>query len=229
MRIFILKHAKVEGPEYILDLIKRKKYKYKIINIFKNEKLPSMNSFDGLVLMGGPMGIYEEDKYPWLIKEKLFIKNAIKKEKKILGICLGAQLLAECLGGKVTKNKYKEIGWYPVWLTEEAKKHFIFKYLPDKFITLHWHGDTFSIPEGAQRLAWSKACNNQAFISGSNLLGLQFHPEIKIKGLVTFIKNFGRNLKKEKFVSTKKKLIPHKEIVMQNHRILAEIFYKFFN
>ncbi len=137
MRIIVLKHAKIEGPEYILDLIKSKKYKYKITNVFKNEKLPSMNSFDGLVLMGGPMGIYDEDKYPWLINEKQFIKNEIKKGKKILGICLGAQLLAECLGGKVTKNKYKEIGWHPVWLTANAKKHFIFKNLPDRFTTFH--------------------------------------------------------------------------------------------
>ncbi len=226
MRIIILKHAFFESPNYILNLIKRKNIEYKIINIYKNEQLPVVNSFDFLIIMGGPMGVYGTDKYPWLDKEKYFIKESIKKNRKILGICLGAQLIAECLGAKVYKNKYKEIGWFPVYLTEEGKDNFLFKEIPEKFITFHWHNDTFDMPNRAEHLAYSKACKNQAFIYGKNILGLQFHPEITYKGLKAFVDNFKTEIKKEKYVQNKDKLLGEKIIVNQNHNILKNIINK---
>ena len=126
--------------------------------------------------MGGPMNIYEEERYAWLAEEKEFIKKAVYSGKIVLGVCLGAQLISDVLGGLAAKNRHKEIGWFPVRLTEEGQASPIFSALPDRFPALHWHGDTFSIPPGASRMAESDACSNQAFILGK-AIGLQFHLE----------------------------------------------------
>jgi GMP synthase-like glutamine amidotransferase len=217
--IIILKHANFESPYYILNILKRRKIKYEIVNVYKNVKFPDINSFDFLIIMGGPMGVYEERKYPWLKDEKNFIKKSIKKGKKILGICLGAQLIAECLGGKVYKNKYKEIGWFPVYLTPDAKRCYLFKEVPERFITFHWHNDTFTIPDGAIHLAYSQACKNQAFVYGNNIIALQFHPEITRKSLEAFIKN-------ERYVKSKNILIDFKENIDINHKVIESIISK---
>lgn len=224
MKAIIIKHASFEGPDYILDIIKKHNFKYKIVNIYENERLPQLNSFDILIIMGGPMGVYEEEKYPWLTKEKGFIKKAIKQNRKILGICLGAQLIAECLEGKVYKNKYSEIGWFPVFLKKDDKNHNILRSLPEKFITFHWHNDTFALPKGAVHFASSSACKNQAFMFGSDIIGLQFHPEIKLKSLKTFINKFQNDIKIEKYIQEKSKLIPANSILRQNHIIMEKIF-----
>jgi GMP synthase-like glutamine amidotransferase len=144
--------------------------------LFSDEPLPDLSSFDWLIIMGGPMNIYEHERYPWLIKEKEFIRRAIDNGKIVLGICLGAQLISDVLGGKVTRNKFREIGWFPVSLTDDGMNSRIFSVLPERFVALHWHGDTFSIPQGASRTAESEACFNQAFVLG-RAVGLQFHLE----------------------------------------------------
>jgi GMP synthase (glutamine-hydrolysing) len=227
MKIIILKHAFYESPDYILKIIKKKKIDYNIINLYKNEKLPDIRSFDYLIIMGGPMGVYEEEKYPWLKKEKKFIKNAIVKNKKILGICLGAQLLAECLGGKVFKNKYKEIGWFPVVLTQAAKHSYVFKNIPTKFVTFHWHNDTFTLPRWCKHIAYSKACKNQAFIYKNNIIGLQFHPEITKDGLRSFLLNCKQKIIKDKYVQNKEKLSGNKKYILLNNLIIESIFKNF--
>jgi GMP synthase-like glutamine amidotransferase len=145
-------------------------------HLYVGEALPSLANFDWLVVMGGPMNVYEEDKYPWLAMEKSFIREAIDNDKVMLGVCLGAQLLADALGGKVTRNKYKEIGWHTVSSREEAGDSAIFKCLPERFMAFHWHGDTFGIPPGAKWTASSEACANQAF-EYKKAVGLQFHLE----------------------------------------------------
>lgn len=141
-----------------------------------------MHEFDWLLVMGGPMNIYEEDKYPWLSKEKRFIRDAIASNKVALGICLGGQLITDVLGGKVRKNSYKEIGWYPISLTPEGQKSRIFKVLPKKFIALHWHGNMFDIQPQALRTAESDGCSNQAVMLGE-AVGLQFHLELSMDTL----------------------------------------------
>ena len=137
-----------------------------------------MEEFDWLIVMGGPMNIYEEKEYPWLAGEKRFIGKAIEKGKIVLGICLGAQLIADVLGGQVVRNRCKEIGWFPVSLRPEGTESVAFRGFPAKFQALHWHGDTFSLPPGAAMLAESEACPAQAFSSnGGRVLALQFHLE----------------------------------------------------
>ncbi len=124
------------------------------------------------------MNVYEEAEYPWLAAEKAFIAAAIGAGKPVLGICLGAQLIAAVLGGTVSKGPQPEIGWYPVELTPAGRELPLFAGFPDRFTALHWHGDTFSIPPGATHVASSAACANQAFAyDGGRVVGLQFHLE----------------------------------------------------
>ncbi|MBW7477113.1 type 1 glutamine amidotransferase [Paenibacillus oenotherae] len=134
-----------------------------------------LNSIDLLIILGGPMSVYQESLYPWLAEEKRFVEQAILRGKKVLGICLGAQMLAELLGGRVYRHTCKEIGWHRILRTGE--EHPWFKEIPANFHSFQWHGDTFDLPQGARRLAWSDGCANQAFAYDARIVGLQFHLE----------------------------------------------------
>jgi GMP synthase-like glutamine amidotransferase len=166
MRLHSLEHEPFEGLANIEVWAKNRGHSISRTLLFNNEELPDIDDFDWLVIMGGSMNIYEEEKYPWLREEKNFIAEAIAGKKIVLGICLGSQLIADVLGGNVSKNKYKEIGWFPVSLTADAKNSPVFSTLPRKFAAFHWHGDTFKIPPGAVRIAESEGCANQAFEYG---------------------------------------------------------------
>ncbi|PNK61077.1 type 1 glutamine amidotransferase [Psychrobacter sp. FDAARGOS_221] len=157
--------------------------------------LPNIDSFDWLIVMGGPMGVYDGDKFAWLSTEKQFITEAINAGKTVIGMCLGAQLLAECLGAKVGKIDIKEIGWTQLTLTNEGANHSLLKSVPKQFTTFHWHGDGFEIPEGATSLATSEHWPNQGFIYqtdkhkqlGNWLMGWQCHFEVTPDSLQTMI------------------------------------------
>lgn len=138
--------------------------------------LPHPEDFDLLFVLGGPMGIHDSREFPWLTAEKKFIETCIRSGKKIIGICLGAQLIADVLGAGVFRNDSKEIGWHRVNRLPSHKNK-ISDLLPESFMAFHWHGDTFDIPKGAIHLAESEACSNQAFLYDSRVLGLQFHLE----------------------------------------------------
>ncbi len=177
MRIHSLQHVPFEGPAAIQAWAESRGHQLTATRLFEDGGLPHMNDFDRLVVMGGPMNIYEEDLYPWLAREKRFIGEAVAAEKTVIGICLGAQLIADVLGARVRRNPYKEIGWYPIEWTEPARRSAVFGFLPERLVAFHWHGDTFDIPPGATHLARSEACENQAFLYGERVLGLQFHLE----------------------------------------------------
>lgn len=140
------------------------------------------------------MGVYDEEEFPWLMEEKKYIAEAIEKGRKVLGICLGAQLIACALGAKVYPNEEKEIGWFPLYLTEEGKKCRFFEGLSERFTAFHWHGDTFDMPKGAQQLVKSEVCKNQAFTYGNNVLALQFHLEVERENIELLINNCGNEL-----------------------------------
>ena len=147
------------------------------------------------MVMGGPMNIYEYNKYPWLAAEKDFIRAATEAETAVLGICRGAQLLADALGGPVTRAPRREIGWWPVTLTDAGRTIPVFADFPDRFTALHWHGDTFAIPPGATHVASSEACPNQAFaLDGGRVVGLQFHLEETRTALTTLAENAAEDL-----------------------------------
>ncbi len=206
MKIHFLEHEPFEGLGTIEGWAKKKAHSITRTHLFKNEKLPDINDFDWLVIMGGSMNIYEEDKYPWLREEKNFIAQAIAANRILLGVCLGSQLLADVLGGKVSKNQYKEIGWFPVALTKEARDSSIFSSLPDTFSAFHWHGDTFKIPPGAKRMAQSEGCMNQAFESGC-VIGLQFHLEYSKKSIDLMLRNCSDDLVDGKYIQTPDEII----------------------
>ncbi len=177
MVLYYLQHVFFETPAAILEWAKDRNYTIKKTYLYQESKFFDPDSFDILVIMGGPMGVYDEKKFPWLTEEKKFIESAIRKQKKIIGICLGAQLIANVLGANVYKNSYKEIGFFPVKLTNEAKTHNLFNHFPEEFITFHWHGDTFDLPADSIRTFRNNATTNQGFIYNENVVAFQFHLE----------------------------------------------------
>lgn len=187
-----MQHTPFEGPANIEEWAKQNGHSFYSMQAYKDE-LPLLGDFDWLVVMGGPMGVHDEARYPWLKAEKKFIRQSIATGKIVLGICLGAQLVAEALGASVGKNEEKEIGWYPVRLTPESGNALAFQGLPGEFMAFHWHGDTFGIPAGATHVASSEACASQAFELG-RIIGLQFHLECSEESIEMFIKNGGDEL-----------------------------------
>jgi GMP synthase-like glutamine amidotransferase len=178
MRVHWLQHAEHEELGCIAPWLAARKYKVTRTRLHQGDEMPASTDFDWLIVMGGPMNIYEHDRLPWLINEKSLIRDACVKDKKVLGICLGAQLLADVLGGRVTRNQHTEIGWFDVSLTDEGKKSELLTGFATPLPAFHWHSDTFAIPPGSQNLLKSDACVNQAFMAGPRRLGLQFHLEV---------------------------------------------------
>jgi len=149
------------------------------VDIFRGERVPSrIDGFDGLIVLGGPMGVYEEDEYLFIRDEVKLIEDALKKRVPTLGVCLGSQLLAKAAGARVYKSGKKEIGWHDVTLTEDADDDSLFLGLPSTFKAFHWHGDTFDVPPGALMLASSELFPNQVIRVGPSAYGIQFHLEV---------------------------------------------------
>ncbi len=189
MRLHYLQHVSFEDAANIEVWARGQDFTVNATRLDRDEAFPPLASFDWLVIMGGPMNVHEHDRYPWLAREKRFIAEAIDAGKLVLGICLGAQLAADVLGGRVTRNPQKEIGWFPVSLSPEASQSSVFQTLPQRFLAFHWHGDTFSIPPGARHMAESEACRNQAFQYGDRVIGLQFHLDYSLASIEKMIEH----------------------------------------
>ena len=169
------------------------------------------------------MNIYEEEIYPWLVPEKKFIREAIESDKIVIGFCLGSQLIANTLGAKVTSNKDKEIGWFPILLTDEAKNTPIFQNQVLNFSVFHWHGDTFSLPKNSIKLASSKGCNNQAFLYNDKVLGLQFHLEVTAGSLHEMIKNEETELQDGNYIQSAQEIKDNAHFISQCNNFLENI------
>ncbi len=207
MQIHYLQHVNFEGPGIILNWVKQKKHNISSTKFYLNESLPDISSFDFLIIMGGPMNIYDERTFPYLSEEKLFIKEAIKKGIPVLGICLGAQLIADVLGAKIKKNKEKEIGWFPISTTKNSYDNELKKIITTNNPVFHWHGDTFEIPNGAIRLAENNVCENQAFLYNTNVFALQYHLEVTKNSLQQLIKNSSHELTDAPFIQTPEEML----------------------
>jgi GMP synthase (glutamine-hydrolysing) len=199
MRIHYFQHVPFEGLGCVAQWAEVKGHAVTVTRFYLNEPTPAQSEIDWLIVMGGPMNIYEEVEYPWLSREKRFIKEAIRAGKVVIGICLGAQLIADVLGGPVTRNAHKEIGWFPVEFTPEAR---LLNLPVSPMTVLHWHGDTFAIPPGAVRIARSEACENQAFVYDGRVVGLQFHIEFTRESLGAIIPNCANELVEGKYIQS---------------------------
>jgi GMP synthase-like glutamine amidotransferase len=190
MNALIIKHIDVEGPGLIEYRLMQERIPYQILNLETGARFPKINGLSHLIFLGGPMNVYEEERYPFLRDEDLFIKEAIQRGKAILGICLGAQLIAKALGAKVFKAPVKEIGWYDVSLTKIGSRDPQMSDLPKTFPVFQWHGDTFEIPNGAKLIATSSPISHQAFRYGERVYGLQFHLEVTEKMIQEWIETY---------------------------------------
>lgn len=177
MRIQVVKHVPFEGPAGIADWASARGHRVKLVSLYDGAPPPDPADHEWLVVMGGPMSVRDESQYAWLAPEKAAIRASIDAGRTVVGICLGAQLIAEVLGGSVYPNREKEIGWMPVELTDAARVSGLFGFLPPNLVVFQWHGETFDLPPGGIRLARSNACENQAFFYAGRVLGLQFHLE----------------------------------------------------
>ena len=199
---------------------------YSISNTYlcNNESLPPIEAFDWLIVMGGSPHAWEEDVYPWLSVEKKFIAQALEDNKIILGICFGAQLLAESLGAEVFVNRYNEIGWHEVTLTPEGQQSYLFENIPERFTTFHWHADHFSLPRGCTRLAYSEATVNQAYISPERpIAGIQFHPEYPLALVKYFAQEWGDEWQKGPYSAGKEKVIAQSDQIPETYQLMATL------
>jgi GMP synthase-like glutamine amidotransferase len=196
--VLIIKNIITEGPGTIEDFLKKEDFSFKVVELSSGEVPPSLEDFNSLVIMGGPMGVYEIGQYPHLRIESRIIREAINRDMKVLGICLGAQMIAYCLGSDVYKGPKEEIGWQHIELAGDGirdpfmKKLAIHPSVGDfwrKFKVFHWHGDTFEIPIGAVLLASSELYKNQAFRYKDNVYGFQFHIEVTGKMIKDWFEN----------------------------------------
>lgn len=174
MHAVILQHHPIEGPGSLSSWLARHATSSQIIRLYAGEECPAAAVVDLLIVLGGPMSVNDEGEFPWLIAEKVFIRQVIDRQCPVLGICLGSQLIASALGAEVRPNPEKEIGWLPIeGIAASPPLPFA---IPSSTV-FHWHGDTFDLPAGAILLARSVACAHQAFCYREKVLALQFHLE----------------------------------------------------
>jgi len=222
MKIHILQHVSFEPAGMITDWAKLHRHFLSYSFLFEKEICwPAPNDMDMLVIMGGVMGVYEEDEYDWMLVEKAFIKNAINAKKKVFGVCLGAQFIAESLGAKVFPHTAKEIGWFEV---EKVVPHKLTQKLPQTFTTFHWHGDTFNLPDNAIHLFKTEGCEQQGFVYNDHVAGLQFHMEVKEDLLNGMTENERAELVKDKYVQTEEEV---KSLMQQYINQQKKFMYNF--
>jgi GMP synthase (glutamine-hydrolysing) len=176
MSVDVIRHVPFEGLGLIEPSLRNHDLQIRWHEIGKTLTDANLSTSQALILMGGPMSANDPD--PWVETEVNLIRRAMAREIPILGVCLGAQLIAKALGARVYRNPVKEIGWYQTYWTDAGRTDPVFGGLPDGVQIFQWHGETFDIPQGAEWLAYTKTCSNQAFRAGINVYGIQFHPEV---------------------------------------------------
>lgn len=204
MRVIVLMHVESEGPGSLGMFLDTIGAEVRTIRLHDGDKLPELADLDAVISLGGPMNVYEEAAFPFLRQETLFLEHALNTGIPVLGICLGAQMIAKAAGAKVTKSPKKEVGWGEVSLTDSGKKDPLFQGLPENLDVLQWHEDMFLIPEGGVLLATSDDCPHQAFRYRSGL-GLQFHLEVTEEILADW---FAKSPERDVIVDRYKQLEP---------------------
>jgi len=216
-------HVPFEGPGCMEQWIKRNNHVTGYTRFYEDYRLPDVEDIDWLIVMGGPMSVYDEAGYPWLAEEKTFIRKAIDAGKTVIGICLGSQLIAEVLGAKVYPNHLKEIGWFDVELSETASMLPLFTGFEKHFSVFHWHGDTYDIPAGSRQLVSSAITPNQAFLYGDNVLGLQFHLEVTTGSLQRMVDHGKEELVASNTIQSAETILEEKKYLADNNRKMFQL------
>ncbi len=204
MNVHILQHVPFEGIGSIEPWLLTRSARITTTRFFESWTLPDVSSLDLVIAMGGPMSVNDEATLPWLAPEKQFIREAIQQGVPVLGICLGAQLIASALGSRVYAGTQREIGWFDIEAVPHPGNAFTF---PKTTPVFHWHGETFDLPPGAVHLARSAACEHQAFQIGTNVIGLQFHLETTPASAASIITHCRAELVPDTFVQSETTLL----------------------
>lgn len=219
MHAVILQHHPIEGPGSLVPWLARHATSSQLVRLYAGEECPAPDAVDLLIILGGPMSVNDEGEFPWLIAEKPFIRQIIDRNRPVLGICLGSQLIASALGAAVRANPHKEIGWLPI---EGLAVHAPFS-LPSTTV-FHWHGDTFDLPAGAILLARSEACAHQAFLYREKVLALQFHLETTPELVQLFIETGSDELVAAPYIQSPEAILSAPvELYRAGNKLLADL------
>lgn len=227
LRVHYLQHVPFEGIGSIRSWLESRGAELSATRLFEQVRFPKPSEFDWLVVMGGPMSVNDEDTHPWLPAEKRFIAEAVAASKRVLGICLGAQLIASALGAKVAPNREREIGWHAIEPAPSGRESAFFPIFQQPMQVFHWHGETFEIPPGATHLARSAACEHQAFAIGERVLGMQFHLEIGAESAQALVDNCPADLAPGRWVQTASEMLRDAERFRRIHRVMDALLDRF--
>ena len=230
LSIHYFQHAPYEGLGCIEEWAIQQGHTLTATKFFESSHiLPDIQTIDALIVLGGPMSVYDELDYDWLATEKSFIKEAIDKEKRVLGICLGSQLIAACSGAGVSAAPNKEIGWFKIFPTEATKEiSWLYDLLKEEPVAFHWHGDKFQIPAGSVNLTDSVANSNQLFMIKDKTLGIQFHLEVTHNSLLEMIKNGGVELNTTTpYIQSPKEILAGESFIKNNNRRMFKLLDNF--
>ena len=223
MQINCFLHVPFEGPGLISDWVLLKDHSVDYTRLYEGQDLPDAAGIDMLILMGGPMNVFDFHTHPWMEGEIKWVRDFIASGKPVLGICLGAQIIASALGAAVYPGKYKEIGWFDLRFLPCLGEYKICSELPAARKVFHWHGDTFDIPEGAVRIAESKAFSNQGFIYGGKVLALQFHLELTPESVSGLVRECGDELVPGPYIQKAEELLDPSRFDPEDQELLFHL------
>ena len=223
MKVHYLQHVPFEGPGSIGQWAGHRGFPLTSTKLYADENLPSSHDIEFLVVLGGPMNIYEEDRYPWLAREKRFIKGVIEHGGPVIGICLGAQLVAHVLGADIYPNPYKEIGWFSIHKTPAASASEFSSVFPESADVFHWHGDTFGLPPDTIHLVRSEACENQGFVYDDRVVGIQFHLETTVENAENLISHCKDEMMDSPYIQTRTQILSNEERFAQINEMMNQM------
>lgn len=224
LRLHYFQHVPFEGLGSIADWCRGRQIPVSATRFYAGDTVPGIDAYDFLVVMGGPMSVNDKLQYPWLDEERRHIAAAVDGGKTVLGICLGAQLIADAAGAAVYPNEQKEIGWFPVTRAAAAPPDGpLAGILPVRVLAFHWHGETFDLPAGAIHLASSPACAHQAFALNDRVIGLQFHLETTRDSATALIGNCGTDITDDPFVQSASEMLADENRFADINRTMARL------
>ncbi|HSZ72150.1 MAG TPA: type 1 glutamine amidotransferase [Cytophagaceae bacterium] len=226
MNIHFLQHVPFEDLGALEKWVMSPGNRVSATRLYEDSKLPFVDLFDVLIVLGGPMSVHDEDRYRWLLAEKELIRKALDKGKKVIGICLGAQLIAEVLEATVSLNPVSEIGWFNVELSDEALKQPAFAGFTKSIPAFHWHGETFGIPAQAIAIGQTPACKHQGFLWNNQALALQFHLEITAEEITGLLHHCREDLKEGPYVQPAGNMI-RPDLIAETNRLIFQLVDNF--